>query len=117
MSGSNYHNVYESWQNAPEAFWETAAQEIDWFKPADKIFDPDQGVYGRWFAGATCNTCYNAVDRHVEKYGRGDQPAIIHDSAVTGSKTIWTYSDLRDEVRASLDRPVLLDAAPLDLVT
>ncbi len=100
MSGSNYHNVYESWQNAPEAFWETAAQEIDWFKPADKIFDPDQGVYGRWFAGATCNTCYNAVDRHVEKYGRGEQPAIIHDSAITGSKTIWTYSDLRDEVRA-----------------
>lgn len=100
MSGSNYHNVYESWQNAPEAFWEGAASEIDWFKPADKIFDPDQGVYGRWFVGATCNTCYNAVDRHVEKYGRGDQPAIIHDSAITGSKTIWTYSDLRDEVRA-----------------
>ena len=100
MSGSNYHNVYESWQNAPEAFWENAAGEIDWFKPADKIFDPDQGVYGRWFAGATCNTCYNAVDRHVEKYGRGDQPAIIHDSAITGSKTVWTYSDLRDEVRA-----------------
>ena len=67
MSVSKYHNVYEAWQNAPEAFWEGAAGEIDWFKPADKIFDPDQGVYGRWFAGATCNTCYNAVDRHVEK--------------------------------------------------
>ena len=100
MSVSKYHNVYESWQNEPEAFWAGAAKEIDWFKPADKIFDPDQGVYGRWFAGATCNTCYNAVDRHVEKYDRGDQPAIIHDSAITGSKTIWTYSQLRDEVRA-----------------
>ncbi|MEM8540147.1 MAG: propionyl-CoA synthetase [Pseudomonadota bacterium] len=100
MSVSNYHNVYEAWQNAPEAFWEGAAKEIDWFKPADKIFDPDQGIYGRWFAGATCNTCYNAVDRHVEKNGRGDQPAIVHDSAITGSKTTWTYSQLRDEVRA-----------------
>ena len=29
------------------------------------------------------NTCHNAVDRHVEA-GRGEQPAIIHDSPVTG---------------------------------
>ena len=53
-------------------------------KPWDKIFDADAGVYGRWFSGAECNTCFNAVDRHVAG-GRADQLALIHDSAITGT--------------------------------
>ena len=47
-------------------FGPKAAEAIDWIKPWDKVFDADAGVYGRWFAGAECNTCFNAVDRHVE---------------------------------------------------
>ena len=49
----------------PEGFWAEAAKEIDWIEPPKKIFDPSQGVYGRWFAGGVVNTCYNALDRHV----------------------------------------------------
>ncbi|MBZ0218643.1 MAG: hypothetical protein K8F25_18955, partial [Fimbriimonadaceae bacterium] len=62
---SGYQDTYQSWKQDPEAFWANAAKEIDWIKPWDKVFDADAGVYGRWFAGATCNTCYNCVDRHV----------------------------------------------------
>ena len=40
------------WQADPEGFWAEAAREIDWIRPADKVFDPDAGVYGRWFVGA-----------------------------------------------------------------
>ncbi|HSP25436.1 MAG TPA: propionyl-CoA synthetase, partial [Saliniramus sp.] len=80
----------------PEGFWAEAAREIDWFTQPEKVFDPDSGVYGRWFSGATCNTCYNAVDRHVET--RGDQAAIIYDSPVTNAKRSITYRELRDEV-------------------
>lgn len=98
-TASKYHAVYDSWKLDPDGFWASQAAAIDWFSPWDKVFDPDQGVYGRWFTGATCNTCHNAVDRHVDA-GRGDQPAIIHDSPVTDTKTVLTYAQLRDEVQA-----------------
>src|SRR5207237_2965802 len=57
---SGYHNVYARWQRDPEGFWADAAREIDWYEPAKKVFDPTAGVYGRWFVGGLCNTCWNA---------------------------------------------------------
>src|SRR5437762_7073213 len=95
---SRYHDVYARSMRDPEGFWREASQAIDWYEPARKIFDKDAGIYGRWFTGAVCNTCYNAIDRHVER-GRGDQPAIIYDSAVTDTKRVITYADLLDEVK------------------
>ena len=93
---SKYRKVYDGWKADPEGFWAKAAAEIDWIKPWDKVFDRVDGL-DRWFVGAECNTCWNAVDRHV-KAGRGDQPAIIHDSAITGTKQTFTYAQLQDEV-------------------
>ncbi|KFG67819.1 propionyl-CoA synthetase [Microvirga sp. BSC39] len=93
---SRYHEVYAGWKADPEGFWAEAAREIDWIKPADKIFDAMLGAYGTWFTGAVCNTCYNAVDRHAAT--RGDQAAIIYDSPVTNSKRSISYAELRDEV-------------------
>ena len=66
-------------------------------RAAKKVFDKDAGVYGRWFTGAVCNTCYNAIDRHVER-GRANQPAIIYDSPVTSTKRVITYAELLREV-------------------
>ncbi|MFL6838502.1 MAG: acetyl-coenzyme A synthetase N-terminal domain-containing protein, partial [Bradyrhizobium sp.] len=74
---SRYHEVYARSLTDPEGFWAEAAREIDWVEPAKKVFDPSMGAYGRWFAGAVVNTCYNALDRHVVG-GRGDQVALIH---------------------------------------
>jgi propionyl-CoA synthetase len=96
---SRYHEVYAGWRRDPEAFWAEAARDIDWFKPFDKVFDADAGVYGRWFPGALCNTCFNAVDRHVDG-GRADQLALIHDSAITGKVTRYTFRELQREVVA-----------------
>src|SRR5256885_7202674 len=79
---SRYHEIYARSMRDPEGFWGEASQAIDWYEPAKKVFDKDAGIYGRWFTGAVCNTCYNAIDRHVER-GRGSQPAIIYDSPVT----------------------------------
>ena len=67
---SRYHAVYEAWRRDPEVSGASRLREIDWFRPADRIFDPSAGVYGRWFTGAMCNTCHNAVDRHVESRAR-----------------------------------------------
>ncbi|KRA00187.1 propionate--CoA ligase [Mesorhizobium sp. Root157] len=96
---SRYHQVYAGWKRDSDAFWAEAAGDIDWFTPFDKVFDADAGVYGRWFPGATCNTCYNAVDRHVAS-GRADQLALIHDSAIAGTVRTFTYAELKREVVA-----------------
>jgi propionyl-CoA synthetase len=91
---SRYHEIYARWQRDPQGFWGEAAADIDWIVRPKTVFDPKQGVYGRWFPDGVCNTCYNAVDRHVEA-GRGKQAAIIYDSPVTGSKQTLTYADLQ----------------------
>ncbi len=95
----DYAQTYAQWQADPEGFWAEAAGEIDWIKPASQVFDAADGVYGRWFKGATTNTCYNCVDRHVAG-GRANQPAIIHDSPITGTKREITYAQLLEEVEA-----------------
>ena len=94
---SRYGEVYQSWQKDPQAFWAEAAGELEWIRKPNKIFDESQGVYGRWFPDATCNTCWNALDRHVEA-GHGERRAIIYDSPVTQTKATFTYRQLRDEV-------------------
>lgn len=96
---SDYKSVYEGWKQDPEGFWAGAAEKIDWFKPSDKVFDADQGVYGRWFAGAQCNTCFNTVDRHADG-GRADQAAIIYDSPITGAKATYTFAEVKEQVQA-----------------
>ncbi len=94
---SRYHEVYAAWKKDPEAFWAEAARDIDWYNLWDKVFDPYAGEYGRWFAGAECNTAYNCLDRHVLR-GRGGQKALIYDSPVAKQTKSFTYAELRDEV-------------------
>ena len=95
---SRYHEVYARWLRDPQGFWGEAAADIDWIEPAKFVFDAKAGVYGRWFPGAYCNTCYNALDRHVLR-GRGSQPALIYNSPVTNTKRTFTYAELLAEVK------------------
>src|SRR6202521_4282884 len=98
QDNSRYHQVHARSLADPEGVWGEAARDIDWIEPAKKIFDPSTGPYGRWFAGAVVNTCYNALDRHVAG-GRADQVALIHDSPLANSITTFTYSELLEEVQ------------------
>src|SRR5215211_2149205 len=93
---SRYYEVYERWKRDPQAFWAAAAADIDWYEGWREVFARVDGL-DRWFVGGRCNTCWNALDRHVER-GRADQPALIYDSPVTGTKKTFTYRQLRDEV-------------------
>lgn len=92
-----YTETYTNWQNDPTGFWANAATGIDWVKSPDVILDAANLPLTTWFPDAVCNTCYNAVDRHVEA-GRGAQIAIIHDSPVTNSTVKITYDTLLDRV-------------------
>ncbi|MFG1278518.1 propionyl-CoA synthetase [Xanthobacter autotrophicus] len=94
---SGYAEAYASWRADPSAFWGAAAQSLEWSKAPEKVFDPEAGVYGRWFPDAVGNICHNALDRHVVA-GRGDQAALIYDSPVTGAKRTLTYAQMLKEV-------------------
>jgi propionyl-CoA synthetase len=91
----SYEEAWSDWHRDPQAWWASAAEGITWTKRWDRVFDASMGAYGQWFAGAMLNTCYNCVDRHVEA-GRGEQPAQIWDSAMTGKIVVHTYTQLRD---------------------
>ena len=92
-----YAAVYDAWKNDPEGFWMDQAKAIDWVTPPTKALDDSNAPLYRWFTDAEVNTCYNAVDRHVEN-GRGEQAAIIYDSPVTDTKSQITYAELQTRV-------------------
>lgn len=94
------HTQQQLWQQArqdPRAFWAQAAELIEWFDVPTTILDDSRAPFFRWFPDGALNTCFNALDRHVAA-GRGEQIALIHDSALTNSCSHFTYSELLDEV-------------------
>ena len=96
MAGQ-YQAVYQSWMDDPEAFWADAATDVQWYEPWSKVLDDTNPPFFRWFKGAQLNTCYNALDYHVES-GRAEQSALIYDSPVTDTIREYSYRQLRDEV-------------------
>ena len=94
---SVYEQVYQRSMRDPEGFWAAAAEDIYWERRWDKVFDDSRKPFYRWFAGGRLNTCFNALDLHVER-GRGKQLALIYDSPVTGTVQSYTYDAFRDEV-------------------
>ncbi|MCW8848046.1 MAG: propionyl-CoA synthetase [Sedimenticola sp.] len=93
----SYEEIYARSMEDPEGFWGEQAAAIDWYKPFEKVLDESNKPFYRWFAGGELNTCYNALDRHVEN-GRADQAALIYDSPVTGTQKTYSYRELRDAV-------------------
>uniref|UniRef100_H2MNN4 Acyl-CoA synthetase short-chain family member 3, mitochondrial n=1 Tax=Oryzias latipes TaxID=8090 RepID=H2MNN4_ORYLA len=89
-----YSRAFSAAREQPDVFWGEKGLDIDWFEPWTKTLHVEDPVFPNWFVGGRLNMCYNAVDRHVES-GRGEQPAIIHDSPVTGTKKIITYGELQ----------------------
>ena len=81
----------------PSGFWAEAAADIHWDKRWDRVLDDSNPPFYRWFAGGSLNTCFNAVDRHVDA-GRGEQVALIYDSPVTDTIRKITYRELQDSV-------------------
>ncbi len=94
---SVYDEVYARSRRDPEGFWGAAAEDLHWDRRWDRVFDDSRPPYYRWFTGGMLNTCYNALDLHVDR-GRGKQAALIYDSPVTGTVKAFTYAALRDEV-------------------
>jgi propionyl-CoA synthetase len=94
---SDFNEVYSRSLKDPEGFWAEAAEAIHWERRWDSVLDASNPPFYRWFRGGVLNTCYNALDLHVDS-GRADQAALIYDSPVTDTVKSFSFRELRDEV-------------------
>ena len=94
---SRYDEAYTRSLRDPEAFWAAVAEDIYWERRWDRVLDDSRPPYYRWFAAGVLNTCYNALDLHIDR-GRGKQRALVYDSPVTDTIKTFTFFELRDEV-------------------
>ena len=92
-----YRDAHRRALQDPEEFWGEQAAALHWERRWDKVLDASRAPFYRWFRGGRINTCYNALDRHIDQ-GRGEQAALIYDSPVTGTVTRLSYRELRDRV-------------------
>jgi len=93
---AGYREQFDASIDDPSAFWADAARAVTWTREPQRILDDTNPPFYRWFPNAELNTCANALDRHVDG-GRADQPALIYDSPLTGTKRTYTYRELLDE--------------------
>ncbi len=91
---NKYDNLYKASIADPEKFWDEAAKDVKWFSPYKKVLDISNPPFYRWFVEGKINTCFNAVDRHIEE-GNGSRTAIIYDSPVTSKKISFSYSEVK----------------------
>jgi propionyl-CoA synthetase len=97
MPANTYRDAYRRALEDPEAFWGEQAAALHWERRWDKVLDASRAPFYRWFSGGRINTCYNALDRHIES-GRGEQAALIYDSPVTGTVARLSFRELRERV-------------------
>ena len=96
MSG-NYKKIYEKSINNPEEFWKDISNDIFWFKKPTQILKKNNHPFYKWFTDGVTNTCYNALDLHIDQ-GRGDKIALIYDSPITGNKKKFSFNELKEKV-------------------
>ncbi len=94
---NNYDVAFQKSINDPDGFWGEAAENCHWYKRWDKVLDDSKTPFYRWFKGGEINSCYNALDFHIDK-GKGEQLALIYDSPVTDTIQTYTFNQLRDQV-------------------
>ena len=92
-----FDKIYQQSINNPENFWAEAANDVFWFKKPTKILNKSNPPFYKWFEDGVTNTCYNALDIHIDN-GHGDKTALIYDSPITGNKSQFTFKELRQKV-------------------
>ncbi len=94
---NNFNKIYQESIQNPEEFWKNVSDDVFWFKKPSKILNKSNPPFYKWFEDGVTNTCYNAIDVHIDK-GNGEKTALIYDSPITNSKTKYTYNELREKI-------------------
>ena len=92
-----FNEIYQESINNPENFWKEASENIFWFKKPSKILNKSNPPFYKWYEDGVTNTCYNALDFHIDQ-GKGGKTALIYDSPITGDKNKFSYEELRSKV-------------------
>ena len=93
----SFNEIYQKSIQKPEEFWENISNDIFWFKKPSKILNKSNPPFYKWFEDGITNSCYNAVDLHIDQ-GKGEKIALIYDSPITGNKAKFTYNQLKEKV-------------------
>ena len=64
---SRYEAAYRRSLADPEGFWAEAAEVVHWDRRWDNVLDDCRSAIHSLVRGRDVNTCYNALDRHVER--------------------------------------------------
>ena len=94
---TSFNEIYQKSIQKPEEFWENISNDIFWFKKPSKILNKSNPPFYKWFEDGITNSCYNAVDLHIDQ-GKGEKIALIYDSPITGNKAKLTYNQLKEKV-------------------
>ena len=97
IMSNEFNKIYQNSIKNPEDFWKDISNDIFWFKKPTKILNKSNPPFYKWFEDGVTNTCYNALDVHIDE-GRGDRLALIYDSPITGNKKQFTYNELKIKV-------------------
>ena len=92
-----FSEIYSNSIKSPDEFWKNVSEDMFWFKKPTKILNRSNHPFYKWYEDGTTNTCYNALDIHVDN-GRGERAALIYDSPITGNKKKFTYKELKEKV-------------------
>ena len=94
---NNYQETYDSSIKNREVFWKKVSEDIFWYKKPSKILNTSNPPFYKWYEDGVTNTCYNAIDYHIDN-GKGEKLAIIYDSPITETKKTFTYNQLKEKV-------------------
>ncbi len=94
LANVNDPNIYEIAEKDPEAFWAGFANELEWFRPWEKVLEWDP-PHAKWFVGGKINATVNCLDRHLKTW-RKNKAAIIWEGE-PGDQKVLTYGDLHRE--------------------
>ena len=95
--GINFKEIYQKSISKPEEFWNEISSDIFWFQKPTKILNKSNPPFYKWFEDGKTNTCFNALDIHIDQ-GKGDKTALIYDSPITGNKKKFTNKELKEKV-------------------
>ncbi len=93
----SFNKIYQESLKNPEKFWQNVSEDIFWFKKPSKILNKTNPPFYKWFEDGVTNTCYNAIDTHIDQ-GKGDKTALIYDSPITNNKAKFTYNELKEKI-------------------
>jgi acetyl-CoA synthetase len=98
-SEEEYRRIYEESIRDPPKWWESKADELEWFsRDWNEVFEwnTDDARF-TWFKGGKLNASYNCVDRHLKTW-RKNKAAIIWQGEPESDVKVLTYQDVYREV-------------------